>query len=147
MSAHVVFEALDPNHPATLSDAVIEPLLRNELGFQGVVVSDDLEMRAIGDHYGIEDAVVRAVRAGCDQLLICHRVDLQEAAHRGLVKAVESGALPRSRLEAAAGRVAELKRRFSNPHAVDPAEVISELEGPERKSRHAALLDDLTLPA
>ena len=112
MTAHVLFPALDPEHPATLSEKIIEPLLRGRLGFRGVIVSDDLEMKAVADHYGIEDSVVRAVRSGCDQLLICHTHELQVRAKEALVHAVEQGTLPRARLLEASARVLEMKHRF-----------------------------------
>jgi beta-N-acetylhexosaminidase len=112
MTAHIVFADLDPEHPATLSEAVLGPLLRDGLGYRGVVVSDDLEMRAVADHYGIEEAAVRAIRAGCDQLLICRHPELIARAHEALVKAVESGQLSRARLMEAAERVRDLKRTY-----------------------------------
>lgn len=114
MTTHVCFTALDAVHPATLSEAVIEPLLRRELGYDGVVVSDDMEMLAIMDHYGIEEAVVRALRAGCDQVLICRRVELQAAAYEAIVRAVEAGELPRARLLQAAVRIGHLKQTYQS---------------------------------
>ncbi len=112
MTTHVCYTTLDAVHPTTLSEAVIEPLLRRELGYDGVVVTDDMEMLAIMDHYGIEEASVRALRAGCDQILICHRAELQTAAYEAIVRAVESGELPRARLLQAAGRGARMKRQY-----------------------------------
>jgi beta-N-acetylhexosaminidase len=112
MTAHVLFPALDPEHPATLSEKVVGPLLRERLGFEGVIVSDDLEMKAVADNYAIEDSAVRAIRAGCDQLLICHDVELQARAHAALVKAVEGGTLDRGRLLEAASRVAKMKADY-----------------------------------
>lgn len=112
MTAHVLFPALDPEHPATLSEKIVGPLLRERLGYRGVIVSDDLEMKAVADHYGIEDSVVRAVRAGCDQLLICHTHELQVRAKEALIRAVEDGSLPRARLLEASRRVLEMKLRF-----------------------------------
>jgi beta-N-acetylhexosaminidase len=71
MSAHIVFRALDPDRPATLSRRVITGLLRDELRYDGLVVSDDLEMKAIADHWSVGAAAVEAIRAGCDLVLIC----------------------------------------------------------------------------
>src|SRR5262249_32742085 len=71
MTAHVVFAALDPERPATLSEQVVTGLLRGQLGYRGVVASDDLDMRAIADHVGVAHAAVAAIRAGCDVLLVC----------------------------------------------------------------------------
>ncbi|HET9931155.1 MAG TPA: beta-N-acetylhexosaminidase, partial [Polyangiaceae bacterium] len=72
MSAHVLFSALDPNYPATLSPLVLKGLLRERLGYTGLVVSDDLEMNAIVEHYGIETAIFRGLLAGVDCFLVCH---------------------------------------------------------------------------
>jgi beta-N-acetylhexosaminidase len=140
MTAHILFPALDAEHPATLSERVIEPLLRKELGFDGVIVSDDLEMRAIADHYGIEDAAVRAVRAGCDQLIISERPSLMRSAHRALVDAVERGSLEKRRLFEAAERVRRLKATFARMgDRPRPADVVARLP----RELHEALLADL----
>lgn len=80
MTAHVIYPAIDPDNPATLSPTWIDGVLRGRLGWQGPVLTDDLEMGAIVDHGGIGDAVVRAVRAGVDGLLICARRDRIEDA-------------------------------------------------------------------
>jgi beta-N-acetylhexosaminidase len=112
MTTHVCYSALDAVHPTTLSESVIEPLLRRDLGYDGVVVTDDMEMLAIMDHYGIEEAAVRALRAGCDQILICHRVALQAAAYEAIVRAVGTGELPRARLLQAAARIRRMKQRY-----------------------------------
>jgi beta-N-acetylhexosaminidase len=109
MTAHVVFAALDPEVPATLSPAVLQGLLRGELGYRGVIVSDDLEMKAIADHYGTGDAVLRGLRAGCDVFLLCHVEALQLEAHETLVRAAERSADVRARVEESAARVAALK--------------------------------------
>ena len=80
MTAHVVYPAVDADNPATLSPAWIDGVLRGELGWDGPVFTDDLEMGAIVGQGGIGSACVRAVRAGVDGLLICHRLDrMQEA--------------------------------------------------------------------
>lgn len=141
MTAHILFTALDAEHPATLSEEVLGPLLRDELGYRGVVVSDDLEMRAVADHYGIEEAAVRAVRAGCDQLLICRHPDLIARAHEALVKAVESGQLARARLMEAAERVRALKRTYDV--SAPPPDLDAALADPEAE----AILAELEAPA
>jgi beta-N-acetylhexosaminidase len=78
MSAHVLFEAVDPDRPATLSRTVLQDVLRGELGFKGVIVSDDLEMDAIVGRMPIESAAIEAINAGVDLLLCCHREDRQK---------------------------------------------------------------------
>lgn len=140
MTAHILFDALDSEHPATLSEKVLQPLLRQELGFDGVIVSDDLEMKAIADHYGIRDAAVRAIRAGCDQLLVCSKVEWIGEAHEAIVEAVMGGDLPRDRVTEAAARVDRLKRAyvFDQPGPVE-GDVVSQLP----TSEYEALLAEL----
>ncbi len=112
MTAHVLYRAWDPRWPATLSSTILTTLLREEMGFDGVVVTDDLEMRAIIDHYGVEEAAVRAFLAGADMLLICQDPARAVTAIRAMERAVEDGTIPPGRLESSLGRIARLKRRF-----------------------------------
>jgi beta-N-acetylhexosaminidase len=113
MSAHVVFPALADGVPATLARAIATDLLRGELGFEGVLVSDDLEMRAIADRFGIAEAAVLAVDAGCDALLICSDEAAQGAAVEALVRRAERDATFRERCEQAHRRTIALRRRFT----------------------------------
>lgn len=112
MTAHVVFDALDATVPATMSEKVLEPLLRRELGFDGLLVSDDLEMKAIATHYSVEEAAVRGTLAGVDLFLVCHHWEVQRRAIEAVVKAVESGRIPRARIEAAHRRLDAMEKRF-----------------------------------
>lgn len=140
MTAHVLFPALDPDHPATLSEKIVTPLLRDRLGYRGVIVSDDLEMKAVADHYGIEDSVVRAVRAGCDQLLICHTHELQVRAKEALIHAVEDGRLERSRLLEASGRVLEMKRKYPARMVAPGTDVVASFPAALHAELQAAVL-------
>ena len=110
MTAHVVFEALDPGVPATLSRRVVQGLLREEMGYEGVVVSDDLDMKAIADNVGVEVAAVQAIEAGCDALLLCRDLGHQEAARTALHTKASHSSLFRERVGQAAQRVANLCR-------------------------------------
>jgi len=114
MTAHVVFEAVDAGTPATMSRAAMS-VLRSELGFDGVVVSDDLQMKAIADHYSIEEAAILGALAGVDAFLVCHGTESQRRAIEGLVKAVEKGRLPRDRVRQANRRIDALVARFARP--------------------------------
>lgn len=115
MTAHVLYRALDDRHPATLSPAVIGQVLRGDLEYDGVVLTDDLEMHAIIDHYGIEDATVRSILAGCDMALICKDRDREVAAITALDKAVADGTVTVERLDRSWARIARLKQRFLLP--------------------------------
>jgi beta-N-acetylhexosaminidase len=116
MTAHVLYRALDEKLPATLSPAIVTNLLRHELRYDGVVLTDDLEMHAIIDHYGIEDAAVRAVLAGCDVLLICKDRNREVAAFTAIEHAVASGIISIERLDQSAARIARVKERFVTPY-------------------------------
>lgn len=109
MTSHVLYPALDPDRPATLSRAILTELLRGRLRFGGVVVSDDLGMRAVADRYPIEELAVEAVAAGVDVLLIREPEARQTAAFEALVRAGERDARLRLRIEESARRVAALK--------------------------------------
>ena len=121
MTAHLLVPALD-SVPATLSEAVVTGLLRGELGFDGAVVSDALEMRAISARAGIEGGAVRALAAGVDALCLGHDVDdgLVERTHATLVAAARSGRLSEERLAEAAAAVERLGR-FAPAAASDGA--------------------------
>ncbi|MFI8351029.1 glycoside hydrolase family 3 protein [Streptomyces sp. NPDC085596] len=111
MSAHILVPALDPDRPATLSRPVLTDLLRGELGYQGLIVTDGMEMRAVSGTYGIEHGSVLAVAAGADAICVGGGLADDETVRRlrdALVAAVRSGELPEERLADAARRVREL---------------------------------------
>jgi beta-N-acetylhexosaminidase len=114
MTAHIAFPALDPSGaPATLSRAVVTDLLRGRLGFQGLVLTDDLTgMRAITDGYSNGDAAVRAISAGVDMVIMSGGPTRQRAARDALLSALDSGQLSRERVAEAVRRVVEVKARF-----------------------------------
>jgi beta-N-acetylhexosaminidase len=112
MTAHVLVPSIDEAWPATLSAPMLA-LLRDELGFGGIVVSDDLEMQAVRARWTPAESAVHAIAAGCDSVLVCGGdLDAQAAALEALVKAVEQGTLPLSRVDDALARVARVKARF-----------------------------------
>ena len=113
MTAHVFVPSIDEERPATLSARVIDAILRREMGFPGVILSDDLEMKAIAATYAIPAAAVMAIEAGCDGMLICGADhDTQAAALEALVHAVEENRLPLRRIEDALLRQQRAKERF-----------------------------------
>lgn len=116
MTAHVLYETLDPDLPATLSPTILRSLLREQFEFDGLVLTDDLEMHAIIDHYGIEEAAVQAFLAGADILLICKDRDRELAAMEAMLTAVKDGTISEARLEASLRRIARVKDRFVHPY-------------------------------
>jgi beta-N-acetylhexosaminidase len=113
MTAHILIPSLDQDHPATLSPAIVDGLLKQKLGFQGLVLSDDLEMKAISGRYGHSEATVKAIAAGCDAVLMCApEPEAQIAALEAIVYAVEKGEIPLKRIEDALARHSRVKQRF-----------------------------------
>lgn len=121
MSAHVVFDAIEPGVPATLSKRAMTDLLRGELGWDGLSISDDLEMRAVADHYGVEVSATRAIEAGCDALLVCSDVALFERARHALAERAASDPAFHARLADAASRGHALRARYPSTPVVDEA--------------------------
>jgi beta-N-acetylhexosaminidase len=128
MTAHVVYSAIDPEVPATMSRSICGSLLRAELGFEGVLFSDDLEMKAVADRYTIEEAAVEAVWAGCDALLICRDQDAQDRAHEALTRRAEKDRRFRDRCVEATTRCLRL-RRLCPPRPITTRESLQALIG------------------
>lgn len=139
MTAHVLVPSLDDQRPATLSSRIVQGLLRDELGYQGVILSDDLEMKAIAKSWSVPDAAVAAVAAGCDGLLICSgNLDLQAETLEALIYAVESGRLPFKRVEDALARARRTKFRFlSTPAKPAGAKALRQVLGADEHRRVA----------
>ncbi len=112
MASHLLVREIDDTLPATLSPKVVKGLLRKELGYAGVVVTDALEMKALANHWTPAQISVMAAKAGCDLLALCSGHDAQVEAMESLIRALEAGEIPFKEAEAAEGRVRALKERF-----------------------------------
>ncbi|MYA02525.1 MAG: glycoside hydrolase family 3 protein [Chloroflexi bacterium] len=117
MTAHVVNRNLDPSaRPATLSRPIVTDLLRSELGFNGVVLSDDMQMGAILEQYSLETAAIEAIKAGVDVILIANQntydIDHVRRVKAAIIAAVERGEITRQRIEGSVERILALKRRY-----------------------------------
>ncbi len=145
MTCHVMVPAFDEERPATLSRPIVEGLLRGELGYRGLVFTDDMEMKAIAARMPIPEAAVQAVAAGCDVVLVCGGgQDLQVATLEALIHAVEDERLPAARVEEALGRQRAAKERFLMPargrfrRQPPDAKALSQVLGSERHQAIAA---------
>ena len=118
MTAHVRFEAFD-RLPATLSPVSLE-LLRKGVEFKGCCISDDLEMKAISDIWGVPDAAELSIAAGCDAVLVCHTLRHQHDSIDAIARGARAGPLSRERLAEAAQRVSVLQKFARPANAVDP---------------------------
>ncbi|MCK4258795.1 MAG: beta-N-acetylhexosaminidase [Halanaerobiales bacterium] len=116
MSAHVIFPAFEPEPgiPGTLSKRVLTDLLRDKMGYDGLIITDCMEMKAIADNFGPEEAAIRAIEAGADQVLISHTFDVQIASYEGILQAVESGRLTEERIDQSITRILKLKEKIAN---------------------------------
>jgi beta-N-acetylhexosaminidase len=113
MTAHVLVPAFDEERPATLSRRIVTGLLREELGFEGVIISDDLEMKALARDRSVAESAVLAIEAGCDAVLICAGdYDAQVSALEALVKAAEADRSFAKRVDDALARGRRAKERF-----------------------------------
>jgi beta-N-acetylhexosaminidase len=112
MTAHLLVPALDAEWPATLSRPILTGLLRERLGFSGLVMSDDLLMRGITDRVSVEEAAIRFLDSGGDLILICSDEARQRAALDAVAEAVETGRLPEARISASRGRITAVKARY-----------------------------------
>jgi beta-N-acetylhexosaminidase len=139
MTAHVVYSELDREVPATLSRRICTSLLRSEIGFRGVLFSDDLEMRALSDRFSIEQSAVLAIQAGCDALLVCSSGDAQARAHAALIDKAESDASFRQRCEEAQRR-GLLARRKRPPR---PLPTFTDVERVMAEPEAKALLTEI----
>jgi beta-N-acetylhexosaminidase len=129
MTSHPLYPRLDPapRMPATFSRLIVAEYLRGEVGYRGVIVSDDLEMGAIGELSPIGEATVRAAAAGHDLLLVCHTEAKQRAAHGALLEAARAGALPRREVERSVARLDALVAK--RPQRVAGGEAQAERDG------------------
>lgn len=116
MAAHIYFSTIEPEAgiPATLSKAVLNDLLREELNFDGVIITDDMEMGAIKNSFGTAAGAVKTIEAGADIVLISHSYDKQKQAIEALIKAVENGRISEKRIEESLRRIIKLKGKRIN---------------------------------
>lgn len=119
MTAHIINSNIDQNYPATLSPLFLQNILRGDLGYKGVIVSDDMQMGAIIDNYGFEEAIVRAVFAGCDILIISNNNKNnydEQAVYRAveaIYLAVKSGEISEERINESYNRIIALKKKYN----------------------------------
>jgi len=131
MTAHVLYPAWDAHLPATLSPRIAREILRGQLGFSGLLVSDDLGMRAVADRWPIEELVLESLLAGVDHFLVREPQERQEAAFAALVRAAEKRPEVRGRVQESAARVAAFKTLLSSRMPLEKSELAARLGTPE----------------
>ena len=142
MLTHVQFKALEPEYPSTLSPAIIQGLLRRDIGYRGLVTTDCMEMKAVTDAYGPGESAVLAAKAGANVVLFSHTREHQEAAYDALLDAAHIGRLPMEQIEYSVDRITEMKRRFAADKRPPPTVIRQpkHLETMEKAARAGTVL-------
>ena len=109
MVSHAMYPQIDPDYPSSLSKAIITDWLRKDMGYNGVVVTDDMDMGALAKHYTFGDMAVQSILAGSDILLVCHEYEHMQEAYNGLMKAVKDGRISKERLDESVKRILLMK--------------------------------------
>ena len=109
MVSHAMYPQIDADHPSSLSKVLITDWLRKDMGYNGVVVTDDMDMGALAKHYTFGDMAVQSILAGSDILLVCHEYEHMQEAYNGLMKAVKEGRISKERLDESVKRILLMK--------------------------------------
>ncbi|MBQ4073736.1 MAG: glycoside hydrolase family 3 protein [Clostridia bacterium] len=141
MTAHVRYTAVDDQLPGTLSPKIMTDLLRNQMGFKGLAVTDCMEMDAIRATYGCGEGAVMAIEAGCDLLTFSHTIEAVEQAVKAIYAAVESGRITEERIDVSYNRIMALKKKYGllTPPVIDRAAAHILAADPEKNALHQAL--------
>ena len=140
MTAHILFKNIDAKFPVTLSSLFLKTYLRQELRYQGIIISDDLDMKALANKYDPDKIPLMALQAGCDMILYCNNFDHPAVALDSIHKAVAEGQLQTSTLQQSIDRVRNLKKEFLQQPDPEPfAETKSWIAHPD----HLALVEKI----
>jgi beta-N-acetylhexosaminidase len=124
MTAHILCKKIDPDYPATLSKKILQEILRKRLRYNGLIISDDMEMKAITNHFGKEKAPILAIKAGCDLLIYRSEAEARTALN-AIQEAIRSETLPADRVVDAALRSLRLKKESLIPYRPIPVQEIT----------------------
>ncbi|MCS7068379.1 MAG: beta-N-acetylhexosaminidase [Meiothermus sp.] len=136
MSAHIRFPALDKRYPATLSKKILTHLLRQKLGFKGILVTDALDMKAITQHYSVGEAAVKSLQAGADMILSLGKPEVQASQAAAIRQALENGSLSREQARQSQQRLQEAAERFPG---------LARAYTPTQQKRDRALMERVAL--
>ncbi|MGG7178258.1 glycoside hydrolase family 3 protein [Clostridium paraputrificum] len=112
MTAHIMLPKIDEEYPATMSKNILTGLLREDMGYKGVVITDDLEMEAIAKNWDLGEAAIKSVEAGSDILLVCHTLENQQKVYNSVLQAVIDGKIDEKRIDESVERILSLKYKY-----------------------------------
>lgn len=140
MTAHIMFPEVDPEWPVTLSEKFIKGIIRNEFRYRGLVITDDLGMKALASHYGSDEIPVRALKAGAELLLYCNEPDIPPIALESILGALAQGSLSAADLEQSHQRILEVKKaKITHPDPFSKEEVAQIVGSAEHLAIAAAI--------
>ncbi|MGE7663965.1 beta-N-acetylhexosaminidase [Peribacillus sp. NPDC097197] len=131
MVTHIKYPAYDKEKPASLSKVIIEDLLREKLGYKGIVITDDMEMGAVKNYFSFKDMGKEAILAGVDIVLVCHEHPHQLEVYNGIIDAVKNGEIPMERIDESTKRVLTYKLNNIQQTTVDPEQAAKVVKSPE----------------
>ena len=146
MTAHIKYEKIDPENPATLSPIILQKILREGLRYRGLVISDDLDMKALAKYHSREEIAVQALKAGCDMLLYCNDPSSPPIALESVRKALADGRLSEPLLTESLHRVAALKKESLSSCLPLPMSDASKVIGHPEHLRVAKAINDGVIP-
>ncbi|NLY70221.1 MAG: glycoside hydrolase family 3 protein, partial [Clostridiales bacterium] len=139
MVAHILYEMIDPLYPSTLSETIIQDLLRDQLGFNGIVITDDMTMGAIMDNYDVTEASIQSIKAGCDIVLVCHGYENIINVLEALKRAVENNEITEDRINQSVYRILTIKHKYGIEN-----NRIEDIDIEQLNSEMESLLNNLT---
>jgi len=132
MTAHIMFPEVDPQWPVTLSEVFIKKIIREECRYRGLVITDDLGMKALASHYDETEIPVRALKAGADLLLYCNEPEVPPRALEAVLTAIAQGSLSKVDLESSHRRILDLKKaKLTQPEPLPFAEAAKLIGHPD----------------
>lgn len=146
MSSHILFKNIDPKWPVTFSEIFLKKILREDLKYKGLIITDDLGMKAIAKHYDIEQIPVRAMQAGADLLMYCNEPESPPVAVEALMSAVAQGVLSKSDFEASHRKILDVKKIKILTPEPRPIEEAMEIIGCEEHQYLAECIRNLKMP-
>lgn len=140
MTSHIKFPLIDPEWPVTLSEIFIKQMIREEFRYRGLIITDDLGMKAMTKHYGVEEVPVRALKAGVDLLLYCNDPEVPPVAYEAVLEATAQGSLNLEELEESYRHILDLKKtKIPHPDPLPLAEIMKVVGTPDNLRIAAAI--------
>ncbi len=142
MTGHLKFPKIDPEWPVTLSSIFLKDILRQELRYRGLIISDDLDMKALSKNWSVEEIPVRALQAGCEMLLYCNEPRHPEIAFEAVRKALKDGQLKAQQIDEAYRKVVDVKRaKLAQPDPLPLAEAAKIVGHEDHKALSQAIAE------